>query len=70
LRLTLIRHLDGSIRQRLVWGIEILARPDFPGGPALAPGEVRPPRTPRATFWIEFYDAHDGSFIFGFASEK
>ncbi len=71
LRLTLIGHLDGTIHQRLVWGIEILARPDFPGGPALAPGEVRPtPSAARPTFWMRFYDAHDGSFIFGFASEK
>lgn len=71
LRLTLIGYLEGTIRQRLVWGIEILAYPPFQGGPAPGPGEVSPtPDTTRPTFWIEFYDAHDGSFIFGFASEK
>jgi hypothetical protein len=26
--------------------------------------------TTRPTFWIEFYDAYDGSFIFRFAGEK
>jgi hypothetical protein len=70
LRLTLVGHLEGSIHQRLVWGIEMLAEPPFQGGPAAAPGKVIPQRTPRPTFWIEFYDAHDSSFIFGFAGEK
>ena len=70
IRLTLLNALDGAVRQRLVWGMELLAV-DYPfdTGPFPSPGSEGQPRPERpktrTLYWLQFCDANSGSFIMG-----
>ncbi len=67
IRLTLLNALDGAVRQRLVWGMEIIgANYPFDTGPFPAPDQPQPERQKiRTLYWLQFYDANSGSFIMG-----
>ena len=63
-RLT-VRNTSPIIDGRLVWAIEIDEPAVIPSA-ATHEGEP-PPIAPAKTFWVEFYDAQTGEFVFAYS---